>query len=275
MIIDFHTHVFPDVLAPKTIPYLAGLCGIAPSTDGTLSGLRSSMKDAGIHTSIVLPVVTKPAQFDSIQQFAAQINTLPGIVSFGGIHPDCTDIPEKVAHIASLGLKGIKLHPDYQSVNADDPRYVEIVSEAIKAGLIVVFHAGVDIGLPEPNYSTPEMFVRLIEALDVPLNAPSTGNGALVLAHTGGFRFWDQVEALLVGKPVYFDISFSSPYISDQQLVRIIQTHGSHRILFGTDCPWSRQKEYVEHFRSLPLSDAEKERILWKNAAQLLQMPIQ
>ncbi len=272
MVIDFHTHIFPDALAPKTIPYLAGLCGITPTADGTLNGLKASMKDGGIDLSVVLPVVTRPSQFDSIQTFAADITGKDGILSFGGIHPDCDHIQEKVAYIASLGLKGIKLHPDYQSVNANDPRYVKIVSAALNAGLIVLFHAGVDIGLPEPNYSTPEMFVNLINALDFPLETPTSGKGALVLAHTGGFHFWDQVEDLLVGKSVYFDISFSSPYISDEQLVRIIQSHGADRILFGTDCPWGNQGKYLEHFKSLSLTEEEKEMILWKNAARLLQL---
>lgn len=272
MVIDFHTHIFPDALAPKTIPYLAGLCGIAPTADGTFAGLKDSMKASGIDISVVLPVVTHPRQFDSIQKFAATINGKAGIVSFGGIHPDCEEIPKKIRHIASLGLKGIKLHPDYQSVNADDPRYVEIVSAALDEGQTVLFHAGVDIGLPEPNYSTPQMFVNLMNALDTPLNAPSQNKGALVLAHTGGFHFWDQVEELLVGRPVYFDISFSSPYISDEQLVRIIKNHGAHRILFGTDCPWGHQKKYLTHFLSLPLSPEEQEMILWKNGAKLLQL---
>ncbi len=271
MIIDFHTHIFPDALAPKTIPYLADLSGVAPSMDGTLNGLKASMADAGIDHSVVLPVVTKSHQFDSIQKFAAQINGRDGIISFGGIHPDCEDPEEKVAYIASLGLRGIKLHPDYQSVNADDPRFVRIVNAALKNRLVVLYHAGIDIGLPSPNYSTPQMLRNLLESIDQTPKAPADGSeGALVFAHTGGFRLWDDVEDMLVGQPVYFDISFSTPYISDSQLVKIIRRHGADKILFGTDCPWSSQKAYLEHFCSLPLTEEEKEAILWKNAAKLL-----
>ena len=73
-----------------------------------------------------------------------------------------------------------------------------------------------------------------------------------------------------MGQPVYFDISFSTPELSDEQLIRIIRRHGAHKILFGTDCPWGNQKAYLEHIRSLPLTEEEKEQILWQNAADLL-----
>ncbi len=271
MIIDFHTHIFPDTLAPKTIPHLAGLCGIEPASDGTLAGLKASMKNAGIDYSVVLPVVTNPSQFNSIQKFAAAINGRDGIFSFGGIHPDCEEPEEKLSYIASLGLRGVKLHPAYQSVDADDPRYVRIVNAAIREKLLVTFHAGVDIGLPDPNYSAVEMLARLLDNIDVSLQAPAhTDQGALIFAHTGGFRMWDQVEALLVGRPVYLDISFSTPYLSDEQLIRIIRSHGADKILFATDCPWSDQKDYLAHFQALPLTDEEKACILWKNGAKLL-----
>lgn len=273
MIIDFHTHIFPDALAPKTIPYLAGLSGITPSMDGTRDGLLSSMKEAGIDYSVVLPVVTQPKQFASINRFAAQINGHDGILSFGGIHPDSAQPEQELEQIADYGLKGIKLHPDYQAVCADDPRYIRIVSEALRRRLIIVFHAGVDIGLPEPNYSTPQMLRHLLDELSTSLKELPNGTTApIVLAHTGGFRFWDEVEQLLVGQPVYFDLSFSAPYLSDEQMLRIIRAHGAHRILFGTDCPWGSQKGYLEHLLSLPFTEEEKEQIFWKNAAQLLQL---
>lgn len=95
MVIDFHTHAFPDKIAEKTIAILADRSGTAASTDGTVDGLIGSMKDAGVDISVVLPVVTKPSQFESINAFAERINSLPGIISFGGIHPDCEDSEKK------------------------------------------------------------------------------------------------------------------------------------------------------------------------------------
>lgn len=106
MVIDFHTHAFPDKIAEKTIAILADRSGTAASTDGTVDGLIGSMKDAGVDISVVLPVVTKPSQFESINAFAERINSLPGIISFGGIHPDCEDSEKKIDALADAGFRG-------------------------------------------------------------------------------------------------------------------------------------------------------------------------
>ena len=116
MVIDFHTHIFPDTIASKTIAALEQTSGIEAATDGTLRGLLASMEMAGVDMSVVLPVVTKPSQFESINRYAKSVNeTYSGkILSFGGIHPDCEDYKQKLDFIKELGLPGIKLHPDYQ-----------------------------------------------------------------------------------------------------------------------------------------------------------------
>ena len=114
MIVDFHTHVFPEAIADKTISFLENKANSHAHTRGTLEELKSSMKEAGIDYSVALSVVTKPSQFNTVNNYLAEINGKDGIISFGGLHPDCEDIEEKLDYIKELGLKGIKLHPDYQ-----------------------------------------------------------------------------------------------------------------------------------------------------------------
>ena len=41
MVIDFHTHMFPDKIADKTITFLAEVCQIPPQTDGTYTDRKS------------------------------------------------------------------------------------------------------------------------------------------------------------------------------------------------------------------------------------------
>ena len=125
MIIDFHTHIFPDGIAPKTIPFLEQRSGIQANTDGMLKGLLRAMEETNVDVSVVHPVVTKPSQFDTVNQFAKMVNdSCDGkVISFGGIHPDCEDYKGKLEYIKELGLPGIKLHPDYQGVFIDDERY--------------------------------------------------------------------------------------------------------------------------------------------------------
>ncbi len=269
MIVDFHTHVFPEAIAARTIETLAEKAGIRAYTDGTLSGLKASMRESGIGWSVILPVVTKPKQFQSVNDYAASINGKAGILSFGGIHPNTADYQGELDTIKALGLKGIKIHPDYQGVPISDPRYLRIIRYAVSIGLFVVTHAGVDVGMPERVLCPPQLGAAMLEQV---YGGKAPEQPRIIFAHTGGWRQWDDVERYLVGKPVYLDISFSLGMISDEQMMRIIRRHGAQRILFATDSPWSSQRETLEAFRRLPLTETERELILWENAYRILKL---
>lgn len=269
MIIDFHTHIFPEKIAAKTIEHLENFGHIKAHTNGTLNGLKQSMKEAGITTSVILPVVTKPEQFDTINRYATSITGKDGIISFGGIHPNSENYKKELDVIIALGLKGIKLHPDYQDTFIDDQRYIDIITYAVDHNLIVSIHAGIDIGIHEPVHCPPDRAFLMLQKV---LTKTSNPYPKIILAHTGGYDQWDQVEQYLVGQNVYFDISFSLPMISDDQMLRIIHNHGSERILFATDSPWGGQKETVQHVEQLPLTDKEKDAILYQNASKLLEL---
>ena len=270
MIIDIHTHVFPEAIAEKTIAALEARAQSKAYTDGKVSGLIESMDKAGVDCSVIAPVVTAPKQFDSINRFASEINqkyaegavnNLPKLISFGGIHPDSEDYKGQLNTIKSMGFKGIKLHPDYQGVFFDDIRYKRIVSYAAELDMAILVHAGVDIGLPEPVHCTPKMADEVIR---------ETEASKLIFAHLGGFRLWDEVEELLAGRNIYMDMAFVAGYIEDEQFCRIVRKHGADRILFGSDSPWSGQKETAEWLRDLKLTEDEKDAILWKNAYGLI-----
>lgn len=268
MIIDFHTHIFPEKIAGRTISKLEELAHVKAYTDGTEEGLLSAMEESGVDLSVVLPVVTRPEQFNTVNSFAAQLNEKyegkrPGLISFGGIHPKAPDYKRELRIIKDWGLKGIKLHPDYQDTYFDDISYMRILDYASELGLITVVHAGVDIGYPDNIHCTPEMVKKVIDEA-----APEK----LVLAHYGGFKLWDRVEDLLVNENVYFDNSFIYGYIEGETFLRILKKHGADKILFGTDSPWSGQKESIGKIDSFPLTQEEKDMILWKNAKELLGM---
>lgn len=268
MFIDFHTHVFPDAIAERAINKLSNLSHAVPSYNGTISGLRASMKRANIDYSVVLPVVTSPKQFNSINTFAAQNNGIDGIISFGGIHPENDDIENKLKQIKSLGLKGIKLHPDYQLTFVDDDKYAKIVSCAIALDLIVVFHAGVDMGYPDLVHCTPERALNLLNK--VYGNARSIDRAQIVFAHMGGSHLWDDVKRYLIDKNVYFDTAYCLDKMPKSELLEIIRLHGAQRILFATDGPWGYQDKFVSVFDSMPLTEEEKQQISHLNAMKLL-----
>ncbi|MBE5964647.1 MAG: metal-dependent hydrolase [Lachnospira sp.] len=263
MIIDFHTHIFPDKIVKATIEQLENRAKIKAFSDGTLKDLQESMKEANVDYSVVLPVATKPSQFKTLNDYAAEISKIEGIISFGGIHPDTPDYKAELDYIKSLSLKGIKLHPDYQHTFVDDEKILRIVDYAAKLDLIVSFHAGLDIGLPEVIHCPPNRSKNLLNALEY---------DKIVLAHTGGFAMWDEVEEYIVGKNVYLDISYSLGHIDDEQFVRIVRNHGVDKVLFATDSPWGGQKNTIEHFNKLAFTDEEKEKIFSGNARKLLHL---
>lgn len=258
--IDFHTHIFPDKIAEKTISHLAEVCKTEPFTNGKMEGLLRSTEEAGLECSIILPVVTAPKQFDSIHRFALQFMEGKSI-SFGGIHPENDDYKEKLRWIKAQGFKGIKLHPDYQNVYFNDIRVKRIISYASEQDLIVVTHAGFDPVCPNDIHCTPQMAAELIDEV-----APTK----LVLAHMGGNNLFDDVERYLIGKDVYFDTSYVLDKMNQSQFVRMVRNHGADKILFASDSPWGGQKEFVGCFEKTSLSTEEKYQIGTENAKKLL-----
>lgn len=263
MVIDFHTHIFPDKIAHKTIELLKENSKIPAYTDGTLSGLQASMKKAGVDYSVLLPVATKPQQTESINNFAIEAINQGGIISFGGIHPLYEDYKTELKRIKNSGLKGIKLHPDYQKFYVDDEKVYPFISFAAELGLIIVFHSGLDLGVKGETRCTPERARKMIKAI---------GSSKMVFAHTGGYNFWDSVMDNLVGEDIYFDTSFSLGQIDDDKFLKIVRTHGADKLLFATDSPWGGQQEDLAYIKSIGLSNDELELILHKNAEKLLNM---
>ena len=274
MLIDFHTHAFPDKIAAGTIEKLEERSGTPAYAPGTYAGLEDSARRAGIDLCVVLPVATSPKQVTKINDTAAAVNERTeetGLFSFGGIHPDTPDYREELRRIRELGLKGIKLHPPYQGVEFDDIRYLRIVEYASELGLIVLTHAGVDIGIPGPEKCTVQHIRSVIDQVHP---------DKLVLAHMGGWMLWDEVERELCGLPVYLDTAFSLgtarrgelQMLTGEQFLRVIRAHGADRVLFGTDSPWSDQRESLEAIRALPLTQEEQSAILGENARRLLDL---
>lgn len=276
MIIDFHTHTFPDKIARAAVGKLQAASHTAAFSDGTAGGLNRSMARAGVDLSVVLPVATNPLKVSSVNDSSIRLNGQDGMIHFGCMHPECETWHEELGRIAHSGLKGIKLHPVYQGVDIDDPRFVRILARAGELGLTVVMHAGDDIGFPGVVRCSPAMTLHAIR---------QAGPVRLVLAHMGGWRNWNEVGELLSGTSVYLDTAFSlgritplddtfteeeQRLLSEEDFCRMVRLFGSHRILFGTDSPWTDQQESAQAIRALPLSDEEKQNILGENAKKLL-----
>lgn len=267
MIIDFHTHSFPDKIAEKTIKYLSEKGGIKPYREGNLSSLKASMKRAGIDYSVVLPVATAARQVESINKLAFELNGKDGIIYAGAIHPESENIEGILNSIKEAGLFGIKIHPDYQGAYFDDERYLRIMEAAAKRDLITVTHAGLDVGYPNDIHCTPNRILNVLQSLKGIIE------GKLVLAHLGSFDAPDEVIEKLAGKNVYMDTAVVLDRYPEKAK-KIIEAHGYDKILFATDSPWADQKHFVTLFKSFGFESDAMEMMLSKNAKKLLNLTV-
>lgn len=269
MIIDFHTHIFPDKIAERTVEVLKDnvekIQGFRhPAyTKATVEDLKRSMKENNIDYSVVLPIATAPKQTESINRFAAEINAKDNIFSFGSLHPVQENFEEILEGIKAAGLLGIKLHPEYQQFYIDSPEVIRILKKCEELGLYTVLHTGKDIGILPPVHCSPDRLVRVLDHV----------NGDKIIAgHLGGWLEWDDVEKYLVGTPIKLDTAFITDYISTEQLLRIIKNHGSEKILFATDSPWENQGTDAKYFMELELDKCDLDNILYKNAQKILDL---
>lgn len=271
MIIDFHTHIFPDKIAIPTVEKLKSyLCDqgeeCAAYTNGTLASLTESMKKAGVDKSVILPVVTNPKQFDSINRFSAENDGKNGIIAFGGIHPDNENPEEKLDYIKSLGLKGIKLHPDYQETYVNDEKYIRIIRHAEKIGLVTLIHCGYDVLSPD------NLHCSIDRALDMLKKVEAKENNKIVLAHLGGHHGAEESLEKLCGENVRLDTSYVLNKTEPELLIKMFEKHGFDKILFASDSPWGDQKNFVETLENLNISEENRQKIFHKNAERLLAL---
>ena len=113
------------------------------------------------------------------------------------------------------------------------------------------------------------------------------GKFKFIAAHMGGWRNWDRVPACYAGTGIMIDTSFSMgrlaplndgyykteeelKLMTPEEFVSLVRAVGAENVLFGTDCPWSGQKESMDAFLGLPLTEDEKTASLGGNAAGLL-----
>lgn len=263
MLIDFHTHVFPDPIAAKAIPKLSAASGgFIPYADGTKEGLLRHMRSDGVSLSVVLSIATNAHQQRKVNDFAIQLNEMAEMVAFGSVFPTSPDAFEELEYIKEKGLKGVKLHPEYQGFSVDDERLFPLYKKISSLGLITVFHAGVDYGYAPPYGATPEKMARAIRVFDSPV----------VAAHWGGLDCYREVLTHLCGENLYFDASFGYCKMPKYFAEQILEKHGAEKILFGTDSPWHTAGMEMRLFDSLGLSETEKNAIFFENAKKLLQI---
>lgn len=258
-IIDAHCHVYPERIALKAANATGRFYDGLPTTcDGTVRALLEEGERSGIDHFIVQSVATKPEQVRSINRFIArEVEEHPGVLTgLGTLHPESEDIEGDVNDLLSLGLKGVKLHPDIQRFKLDDPRCLKIC-ELLEGRVPLLLHTG-DKRFDNSN---PNRLLPLLQ---------NHKNLTVIGAHFGGYSIWEEATEQLAHIPnLYVDCSSTMFALDDETVVRLIRRYGAERVLFGTDYPmWSPAAE-AEHFMRLELTEAERDLILHRNAERL------
>ena len=257
-IVDFHTHIYPEPIAHKAAQSIRDFYQIRDvELDGTVSALLQRGKAAGIDRFVVPPVAMKPTQTGHINDFiASQAAAHPEFIGFGTVHAAMEDLTEEVQRILDLGLRGIKIHPDFQLFIIDDPRLFPMY-EMIQGKIPMIYH----MGDPRYDFSPPKRLRHVMELF------PKL---QVVAAHFGGYSMHETGCEYLKDTNCFFDISSSIMFMPEGIPESYIRRYGAERMLFGSDFPlWDPEQE-VQRFLNLKLTDTEREQIAHKTAESLL-----
>lgn len=260
MIIDIHTHAFPDELAGRAIGSLEQ-GRYQPVHDGTMAGLLSRMDEWGVDISVLQPVVTRASQVRKANEWAKS-KCSDRIIAFGGVYPHADDVKGDIDFVCDLGLKGLKFHAEYQDFVLDEPKMLRIYDYALSKGMIILHHAGEDPAFEPPYRSTPAQFKNVWNAMR---------GGTMIVAHLGGHKQWEDVAENLAGTGLYIDTSTGFELYTKEQFMSIVRAVGTDKVLFGSDSPWGNAKTELDALKSTPLAPHELEAILYKNAEGLLR----
>jgi uncharacterized protein len=263
MIIDVHAHIFSDNKGEAILSDLSSRTNIPYFSDGSVKSLNDSMEKAGIDISIASRITTRPQGVKSINSWLLE-NMRENIPVLATIHPDMPDLEEYMDSLTEMRFKGIKVHSQYQGIFVDDPKMYPIYDSAQSLKLPILFHAGLDRGLPPPTYAKPARLINVHRRFP---------NLTMIAAHMGGEDNYEETEALLLGEDIYLDTAFVLRIMEKSTLRRFFARHPIERFLFGTDTPFTDQKTELNYLLDLPfLTSGEKEKIAGLNAAALLEL---
>lgn len=260
-IIDFHVHAFDDKIARKATENLMNYYDMPAVGDGRFSAIYNQAVSMNVSKMVIHAVATKASQVEKINSYIAKtVQTDPNrIIGFAAFHRDYNDADEEIKRIKRLGLRGIKLHADFQGFKVDDDKMLKLYEKFAEASLPVLFHAG-DRKI---DNSSPKRIARVLEKV------PQL---CAVAAHMGGAFRWDESEEYLVGKDIYFDTSSTFFELPVQRFLKMANAHGFEKIMFGTDYPLSDYKKELAYYENIPLSEENRKKIFYENACHFLNI---
>jgi predicted TIM-barrel fold metal-dependent hydrolase len=259
MIIDAHSHVWPDRIAASA---LGGnrVPGLSARGDGTVGGLTATMERTGVGISCCLGIANEARHVDKVNAFVAGLASARRI-GFGTVHVDLS-VEENMASLRRHGVRAVKVHPLFQGFALDDRRLWDVF-EAFGAEIAVITHVGEGGDARANALSSPKMVA------DIARRFPEL---RLVACHFGGYKILDDAEEMLCRADVVLETSWppSLKLLRPERVRRLIRNHGAERIVFGSDWPMTDPGEEVAAIEALGLTDDETKSVLGGTMARLL-----
>jgi predicted TIM-barrel fold metal-dependent hydrolase len=194
------------------------------------------------------------------------------IVGFASVDPHKKSAVKDLEYaIRELNLTGLKLHPQVQAFEPNDPAYYPLYSKCVELGVPVTFHTGSTYwgagleggGGVKLRFSDP----MLLD--DVAADFPEL---KLIMAHPG-WPWQDEQLAIATHKNnVYIDLSGWSPKYFQPLLITYMAKLIPQKFLFGTDYPMLTPQRWLQDFETLGMSPEIKAMILRENAKKLLKL---
>jgi predicted TIM-barrel fold metal-dependent hydrolase len=182
-------------------------------------------------------------------------------------------IQEAERAIKDLGLSGVKFQQAAQAFFPSDKQFYPLWEKITGLKVPVLFHMGTTgygAGAPGGDgirlkYCRPVPYID-----DLAADFPEL---VIIGAHPA-WPWQEEMLAVAMHKAnVYIDLSGWSPKYFPPSLVQFAKTFLQDKCLFGSDHPYITPDRWLADFEKLPLKPEVKEKILWKNAQKLLEIP--
>jgi hypothetical protein len=277
MIIDCHTHIFPEEMRKDREAYCKkdeGFSSIYKNSKAKMVGaedLIASMDESGIDRSVICGFPWNQPDLCSfhnhylMESASRYPDRLIVFVSLLFSNPDWSGKElDRALKGGARGVGEIAFYRDEmtpQDIHSMKP----ILTRMERQGIPLLLHTNETIGHSYPGKGrTPlERFYELI------LSHP---NLPVVLGHWGGglpfYELMPEVAKVMVN--VYYDTA-ASPFIYSKKIYAIAsQIVGAEKILFGTDFPLISPRRYFKELEESGLSRQDQAKILGVNIAKLL-----
>jgi len=251
MIVDVHTHT-PTHRGP--VPPHEEEWNALGRPDGSVrvtcswDEYEAAFSEAGVDVSLVFniarldPAVDPKSFNDSTAQFVSEAPKKR--IGFMSVHPHDPNVLDEMDRcIGELGLKGIKLGPNYQNFDPLGPEAERVLDEAERRGLPIVFHQGTS-----PIRSAPLRYAHPLTIDEVAIRHPEL---RIVMAHMGHPWQADTIAVIRKHPNVYADVSalYYRPWSYWSGMRLATEWNVLHKLLLGSDWPVIKPAETIAGLR--------------------------